>query len=122
MQRKTFALIFLMLFCSLLVIMMGHRAWAQEEQKALNLDDLLSIAMEKNPQIIAARERINQASARLEQAAAGLAPKLDLSANYSKSEGGLTNNPFDETYKVAINLTHLLYSGGAWRLKSSRPS
>lgn len=113
MQRRAFALIFLMLFCSLLVIMMGHRAWAQEEQKALSLDDLLNIAMEKNPQIIAARERTNQASARLEQAAAGLAPKLDLSANYSKSEGGLADNPFDETYEVAIKLTHLLYSGGS---------
>ncbi|MDI3499235.1 MAG: outer membrane protein [Synergistaceae bacterium] len=113
MQRRAFALIFLMLFCSLLVIMMGHHAWAQEEQKALSLDDLLNIAMEKNPQIIAARERTNQASARLEQAAAGLAPKLDLSANYSKSEGGLADNPFDETYEVAIKLTHLLYSGGS---------
>ena len=113
MQRRTFALIFLMLFCSLLVIMMGHRAWAQEEQKALSLDDLLSIAMEKNPQIIAAMEVTNQAKARLTQAAAGLAPKLDLSTGYSQAEGGLTDTPFEKTYEVAINLTHLLYSGGS---------
>ncbi len=123
-QRRIIAITFIVL--SLFVIFLGRRAWA-DGKPLLDEGLVVALALENNPQVGMAEKRIEQAKARVREASSGKAPVLSASALYQKtfhepqyplvtndpSLVGYANAGFRETWKTALSLSWLVYSGGA---------
>ena len=116
----------LVLMACVLVIVLGHRAWSAENPGILTVEKALELAAENNPVISATRQKVVQSREKLNQAKADQYPKLAASMAYQQtgedpylpvySQGmqiGYAQDGFRETYKAAIELTWLIYSGGA---------
>ncbi len=95
---------------------------------ALTLEKALALAEKNNPVLSAGRERISQGRARLDQATAAGVPDLAVSLLYQEtgedplnpvfiggSQVGFARTGFQTTWKAALSLSHVLYSGGAIR-------
>lgn len=120
-----FAVIF---FLSLVVLGLGVQAWAQD-LPPLTLDKALELAAKENPRIGAAQKRIEQAQARILQAASAKSPQLDISLGYQENAhapeypvvDGVTGRPtryyamagFRRTWRAALSMNILIYSGGS---------
>ncbi len=107
-------------------IFLGCSAWAFEKP-LLTLEKALEMAEQKNPVISASGERIAQARARLDQASAASLPQLGVSLLYQEAQNelrypvipaGYAKAGFESTWKAALTLNWLLYSGGAVRLNT----
>lgn len=107
-------------------IFLGCSAWAFEKP-LLTLEKALEMAEQKNPVISASGERIAQARARLDQASAASLPQLGVSLLYQEVQNelrypvipaGYAKAGFESTWKAALTLNWLLYSGGAVRLNT----
>lgn len=123
-QRRIIAITLIAL--SLFVIFLGRRAWA-DEKPLLDEGLVTALALENNPQVGMAAKRVEQAKARVREASSGKAPVLSASALYQKTFHEpqyplVTNDPllvgyasagFRETWKTALSLSWLVYSGGA---------
>ena len=110
--------------CLLASFFMGvSKSWAEE---VLTLDKALSLAAQKNPVLAAGRERILQAKARIDQASAPALPQLGASLLYQTAgedpyhpvfiggnQVGYAQAGFRNTWKAALTLSQLIYSGGA---------
>src|SRR6056297_252752 len=116
----------LVLMACVLVIVLGHRAWSAENPGILTVEKALELAAENNPVISATRQKVVQSREKLNQAKADQYPKLAASMAYQQtgedpylpvySQGmqiRYAQDGFRETYKAAIELTWLIYSGGA---------
>jgi len=94
--------------------------------KVLNLKTAQQIALAGNPNMAAAQARIEQARARVQQAAASWWPSLDLSASgarqrlsdtnyqYNKALAAIANMSVDQTsenYSAGLQATWLLFDG-----------
>ena len=115
-----------LVICGLIVIFMGHQAWS-EGKPLLDLQRALDLAAENNPLLSASLQQVRQSEERLNQARAPLFPTLGVELVYQKvgedpllpvygTDGsylGTAQNGFEDTWKTALNLTYLLYSGGA---------
>ncbi|NLB82746.1 MAG: TolC family protein, partial [Synergistaceae bacterium] len=101
---------------------------AAGESVPLTLDKALKLAEKNNPVLSAGRERIAQGKARLDQATAAGIPDLAVSLLYQEtgedplhpvfiegSQVGFARAGFQSTWKAALSLSHVLYSGGAIR-------
>ena len=108
----------------LVVIFMGHSAWGEE--KPLTLDEAMKLAMENNPALKVARERVVQAEADVDQAKSAMGPKLGSSVTYIRYDeeprssvigggGGYILKGFEDTWEGALTLTQVIYSGGSLR-------
>ena len=101
-----------------------HSAWASKE--ILTVERALRLAEQKNPAIAASIEREKQAAARLDQMKASELPKLAAAMLYQHTyqeqkhpvyiggnQVGYAQAGFQDTYRAAVTLSYLLYSGGA---------
>lgn len=61
--------------------------------RVLGLDDALRLALEHQPDLAAARAQTEAASARVDQARAGLLPQLGASAGYERTTANYTSRP-----------------------------
>lgn len=117
----------LLLFAALpaFLLMIASRGWAEE---ILTLEKALSLAAQNNPVIAAGRQRIAQAEARIDQAAAPSLPQLGVSLIYQSSDKdpyhpvfirgnqvGYAQAGFRNTWKAALTLSQLIYSSGSVR-------
>lgn len=120
---------FLGSLCFLLVfpLMMPGKAdtLKADDLPVLHLEEAVRQARMNNPVITAGKSRIHQAEAQLDQASASALPQLALSLLYQTSDkdpiqpvfiggqqAGYSRAGFKTTWKAALTLTHLLYSGG----------
>ena len=121
MNRKTLTLGILLL----VILFQGQRAHGAEP---LSLEKSLSLAAEYNPSLAAGRLRIAQASERIHQASAAALPQLGVSLLYQTADkdpfhpvfiggqqAGYAQAGFRTTWKAALTLSQLIYSGGAVR-------
>ncbi len=81
--------------------------------KTLDLETAKNIALNKNPSLLAVKERINQARERVSQAFSAILPSIDLnssmsSLDYSESSG--VPDP-EVAYSTGISLSMVLFSG-----------
>lgn len=111
--------------CLLLLALVWFPSAAGAEAP-LSLGELESRALEVHPVLKALRASVRDKEAALEQARAGLAPKLDLVLYGSKAKEppkarvydplggpvGYAVTGYEETYRAALALTQVLYSGG----------
>ncbi len=124
-QKKIFVLLLLVL--SLFVLVLGRRAWA-EEKETLSVEKAIELAFDNNPLVGVAEKRVEQARARVREATASRAPVLSASALYqevwkdphypvylggSATASGYALAGYRETWKTALTLSWLLYSGGS---------
>ena len=120
MNRKPFCLSLLILSLLLMIASPLHAA------EPLTLDVLLRLAGENNPILAAGRQRIVQAGEKIHQAAAPGLPQLEVSLLYQTADKdpfhpvfiggqqvGFAQAGFRNTWKAALTLSQLLYSGGA---------
>ena len=121
MNRRVLSLLCLLL----LVLMQGQAAHGAEP---LSLEKALSLAAVNNPVLAAGRQRIAQARERIHQAGAPALPQLGVSLLYQTAEKdpfhpvfiggqqvGYAQAGFRTTWKAALTLSQLIYSGGAVR-------
>jgi outer membrane protein TolC len=121
MNRRILSLLCLLL----LVLMQGQAAHGAEP---LSLEKALSLAAVNNPVLAAGRQRIAQARERIHQAGAPALPQLGVSLLYQTAEKdpfhpvfiggqqvGYAQAGFRTTWKAALTLSQLIYSGGAVR-------
>ena len=125
MNRKV-SMMLILFGLSLAVIFLGRSAWASEKP-LLTLENALGMAERNNPVLSASGERIAQARARLDKASAASLPQLGLSLLYQEVQNeprypvvpaGYAKAGFESTWKAALTLNWLLYSGGAVRMNT----
>ncbi|EHM09418.1 LOW QUALITY PROTEIN: outer membrane protein [Thermanaerovibrio velox DSM 12556] len=92
----------------------------------VRLEDLESRMLGSHPAVRALDMAVRRAELEVQQARAGLSPKLDLVLYGSKAQEapkgkvydfdnvpiGIAITGYEETYRASVALTHLLYSGG----------
>ena len=61
---------------------------AQPAQTPAQLNQYIELALQQNPDVMAARARFDQANARVDQANASLWPRIDVNATYTSFSGG----------------------------------
>ena len=111
----------------LLFLVLPRGQWASGAEP-LSLEKTLSLAAENNPILAAGRQRIVQARERIHQATAASLPQLGVSLLYQTADKDPFNPVFIEgqqvgyaqagfrtTWKAALTLSQLIYSGGAVR-------
>lgn len=125
-MNRRMSMMLLLFGLSLAVIFLGRSAWASGKP-LLTLEKALEMADRNNPLISASGERITQARARLDQASAASLPQLGVSLLYQEVQNeprypvvpaGYAKAGFESTWKAALTLNWLLYSGGAVRLNT----
>ncbi len=109
----------LLVVLCVVTLALGRRVWAGE---VLTLERALDLAESHNGQIAAARERVRQTEAASRKEASKLGPRLDASLaviRYNEEPlkpvipgPGFVRDGFKETWKAALTLTQVLYSGG----------
>ena len=127
MPRRVLSLLLCLGGLCLAVLLLGRNAWA-EERTLLDLPRLESLALSGHPLIQAARSRQDRAEAKLAEARSGFGPKLDAGVAGVRVQDApqtLALDPmtgkavavvplgYRETYKAALTLTQVLYSGGS---------
>ena len=126
MFRRKHVLLLLLVLC-LFVITLGRKAWAADD--LLTLDRALALAGSGNPVLMAADKKVEQARARFKQADADRMPALGMYATYQETGEvpvyyvysdtswttplGVARAGYQQTWKAALKLSHVLYSGGA---------
>lgn len=96
----------------------------------LDLRTSQRIALRDNPSLLAAKDRVEQAQARMRQARAAFWPSLDARASYSEtwlSDGQIASQkPFDpspddspETYQAGLEASWLLFNGFGRRFQNA---
>jgi len=126
MFRRKHVLLLLLVLC-LFVITLGRKAWAVDD--LLTLDRALAMAGSGNPVLMVADKKVEQARARFKQAAADRAPSLGAYVTYQETGEvpvyyvysdtswttplGVARAGYQQTWKAALKLSHVLYSGGA---------
>ncbi len=85
-----------------------------DQVDAKSFDDWRAIALERNPDLKAARFAIESAQQEIGKARAGHAPRLDLVASYSKNDSETITTLNQDTLNrtIGIQLNVPLYSGG----------
>jgi outer membrane protein len=84
----------------------------------ITLEQCLTLALDKNPTITRAREKVTAETGRTVQARAGFLPRVDLQGRYSKTDKGLipdfNNTRFgtDRNWSTQIALTQTIFAGG----------
>ena len=68
--------------CSVFCVLFSIASFAMPD--SLTLEQSINIALSKNPQVLAAKERLKAAKARLSQAQGGLLPRVSLDSTYGK--------------------------------------
>ncbi|HPE67462.1 MAG TPA: TolC family protein [Synergistales bacterium] len=125
-MNRRLSMMLLLFGLSLAVILLGRSVWASEKPW-LTLEKALEMAERNNPLISASGERIAQARARLDRASAASLPQLGVSLLYQEVQNeprypvvpaGYAKAGFESTWKAALTLNWLLYSGGAVRLNT----
>lgn len=78
------------------------------------LPEAMEAAVESNPSLAAARQRLNATREQLPQAWAEALPQISLSANATRSnrDGDAGDTPAQETYGASVSGSQLLFSGG----------
>jgi len=120
--------IFLLFLCSSFTLLGSYEVFASELPE-LTLSEVLRITKEANPTIVAASRKIDQAAARVLQAVSAKSPTLDVSLVYQETEeepnypvyDGSTGSStpyyakggFKRSWKAAMSMSYLLYSGGS---------
>lgn len=117
---------FLSMF-SLIFMVFLQGQWAHGAEP-LSLEKALSLAAGNNPALAAGRQRIAQARERIHQASAAALPQLGVSLLYQTADKdpyhpvfiggqqvGYAQAGFRTTWKAALTLSQLIYSGGAVR-------
>ena len=120
-RTKNILFSIVLLLCTLSYV---HSTWAGKE--ILTVERALRLAEQKNPAIAASVEREKQAAARLDQMKASELPKLAAAMLYQHTyqeqkhpvyiggnQVGYAQAGFQDTYRAAVTLSYLLYSGGA---------
>lgn len=93
----------------LVAVVLATCAAGAQHAEPVSLEWCVNYALEHNPRITAARERIEAADARVGQAGASTRPQLDARAGYTDSRpasGELRN------YSAMLSLRQLLHDGG----------
>ncbi|MBI5397063.1 MAG: TolC family protein [Verrucomicrobia bacterium] len=85
----------------------------------LTLAQCLNLVLQRNPDVMVAQKKLEEAAGGIVEARAGYLPGLTSSANYSRVEDSYMNqngaipDRRPELWNVAIRLTETVYSGGA---------
>ncbi len=127
MKNRALFLILLFLSFSGLDAIGGEQTTPDlQSLKILDLKTAQKIALADNPGLAAARERIEQARARVKQAEAAWWPSLDFSgsaararlsdysyeqAMHAASRSGITTDQDQESYNAGLNATWVLFDG-----------
>jgi outer membrane protein TolC len=104
----------------LLVLLLARDALAQTNvAPRYTLVECVNLALAKNPDVLIARKRVEEAAGMIVEARAGYLPALLSWGNYQKLESsyatlsGAIPTRRDEIWTVAVRLTQNIYSGGA---------
>jgi outer membrane protein len=99
----------LALFCALAML-----ASATGGAKALTLSEAIATAYETNPELLAARANLRGADERVNQARAGLRPRVDGFIDYGvrHSDGKNINSDSNDEWRIGLDATQPLYDGG----------
>lgn len=123
MRRK--ACVVLLVLCSFLFAVQGY---AYGTEGTLTLEMALALAREHNPSLAVAGEQVVQSEADVEKASSAMGPKLQVQASYTRYNedarnpvfdgtgrptGGYILEGFENTWRTAVVLTQVLYSGGS---------
>ena len=104
-----------------LAMLLGHPVAAPAAQASLNLDQVLSIALERNPGLAQAEQQVRAAEARVTQAVSAYLPQLSNKAIYNRNwyeseayaaASGGSGNEFN-TYQNTVSVSQYLYDFGA---------
>lgn len=93
----------------------------EESKPVYRLIDCINIALQKNPNVLAALKRIEEAEGKRIEARAGLLPSLTTggTALYREqdyaTQNGANPNLSNEDWNINVRLTQSIYSGGAVR-------
>jgi outer membrane protein len=109
-------------------------AWADTGAPVLKVSEAIAVALQHNPQVLAARHQVDAAMAQVTQARSGLLPQLDASETFNRTtsplwafgtklnQGAITqqdfipdrlNNPDPiNNFSTALTLTWSLFDGG----------
>jgi outer membrane protein TolC len=114
LNRWRIQLIFPMrVLCACLFVLISalpsHASAAQDEPELMKI---LEMAAVSNPNINAAKERVNQAKADLRSAIAGLGPSLSGGVSAAWGNEGEDGETLD-AYNAALNLTQVIWAGGS---------
>lgn len=105
----------------------GLMSTGADSAETLDLEKLLVISREANPLILAANARVRQQEGRLVKTRSDQMPQIYGSFGYEKlnrkpyayafdndekNQTGVVPMGYEETYRAALNLTQVLYSGG----------
>lgn len=105
----------------------GLMSTGADSAETLDLEKLLVISREANPLILAANARVRQQEGRLVKTRSDQMPQIYGSFGYEKlnrkpyayafdnaekTQTGVVPMGYEETYRAALNLTQVLYSGG----------
>jgi len=77
------------------------------------LDDAITLAADRNPNVIAAEYSVKAAKAGIDLVAGELLPTLALVADASRADNETTAKSYANTYQARLNLTVPIYEGGA---------
>lgn len=87
---------------------------ASVAQKSSTLDDCIQMALRQNPQILESKHKIEQTQGQIISVRAQALPHIDLVSSYNQLDHTLLEMSAqqEKTWRVAIQATQLLYSGG----------
>jgi len=124
--NKLFAKLYFTVVCAA-VLTVGLIAARADCAEILTLEKLLALSREANPLILAANARVRQQEGRLVKTRSDQMPQIYGSFGYEKlnnapyvpafanngiTQIGIVPMGYEETYRVALKLTQVLYSGG----------
>lgn len=87
--------------------------------RPLTLEETVRLALAHSPALAAAQARLDGAGARVSEAAAGFAPQVSLGGGYTRLDEPLSINGMmvqgasADQYDLRLQLTQLIYTGGA---------
>lgn len=84
-------------------------AYQLQAQEIYTWDDCLKEAKVNHPDLISAREEINQSKADLDSSTSGLLPQVDADLNYSSSRSATSKR--SESYSYGLSGSQLLFDG-----------
>lgn len=114
------------ILCSVLIILsgIGLAAPMQQEKLILTMDKAISLAMEKNKDVLIAKEELKKGDKQIQEAKSGAFPQVDLNTVYTRTfkkpqfivrvNGQVTKFEmgFNNSVQSAFQINQTLYSGG----------
>lgn len=112
-EEKGFSVVAALLFTLSLLLPSPSRAAEVLPTRFLTLEESLSLAMRNNQNIRVAREGLETAGKRVEEARGNFLPKLDATGSYTRNGGHRAETTTaDEVFLGKLGLTQPLYTGG----------